>query len=204
MTVRGASIRSFALFVTLAVTLAACGVAPPESGRGQSLSLSAWQPPEAPQSWRLSGRAAVRTSEDSGTVTLSWRETASGYRVDLRAPMAAGAVRIEGDAEMAVLSTASGERYHGTSPRDLLWRAAGYDLPVEYLRWWLRGLAVPGVEGRVTVNAEGAPIAFEQAGWRVSLSDYRPVAEFLLPHRVSVSGDEASARIAVARWSALE
>lgn len=204
MSKRPACSRSLALAVALALLLAGCGVAPPRPEAGETAPLADWRPPEAPGAWRLSGRAAVRTSSDSGTVTVRWRESAGGYRVDLSAPMAAGAVRIEGDDQSALLRTASGDRYRGASPRELLRRAAGYDLPVEYLRWWLRGLPVPDVEGTVTLDGEGSAVAFEQAGWRVTLSEYRAVGDYRLPHRLSVNGEQGSARIAIARWTALE
>jgi outer membrane lipoprotein LolB len=190
------------LVLGAALTLAACGVAPPSpEGIDGARPIARWDAPPAPETWSLTGRAAVRTPEQAGTVSVHWRHDDAGYRIDLRAPLGAGALRLVGDDQGVLLRTAGGEQYRADSARALLQAAAGYDLPVDYLRWWLRGQPVPGLPGEVITDAEGRAAVLRQDGWRVLLSDYREVAGYHLPHRVSAEKEPVSARIAIREWS---
>ncbi len=185
-----------------AIALAGCSVvAPAPDLAGERRATADWTPPEAPATWRIDGRAAIRTPEDAGTVSVRWREGAEDYRIDLRGPLGSGAVRLTGDASGVLLRTGRGEEYRADSARALLAASAGYDLPVEYLRWWLRGQPVPDLGGTVITDDHGHAALLEQDGWRVTLSDYRRVGGYPLPRRVAASGGEVSARIAVGEWT---
>ncbi len=199
-----AAVTRLLLALAAALALAACGVAPPAPERiDGARPIARWQVPPAPDAWAVSGRAAVQTPEESGTVSVNWRNTGSGYRIDFRAPLGAGAVRLVSNGDQVRLRNSRGEEYHADSARMLLRATAGYDLPVEYLQWWLRGQPVPGVPGEVVTAGEGRAAVLRQDGWRVLLSDYRRVEGFELPHRVAAEKEPISAPTPIREWSVL-
>lgn len=190
--------------IALTLLLAGCATTPaPEALSGPTMAIARWQPPAAPDHWRLTGRAGVRAADAGATLNVRWRQTAAGYRLDLSGPFGAGAVRLTSDGDGALLETADGERYRAASAEALLKAATGFTLPVDYLRWWVRGLPVPNLGGTVVVDADGRCARVEQAGWVVRCSDYREVGGFALPGRVSVQRDALRMRLAVGAWTAL-
>ncbi len=189
------------LVVLFAMVLAGCTVAPPRpSDGGRSVELVQWQVPPAPERWSLDGRAAIRVGDDGGTMSVRWRADGGDYRLDMSGALGAGAVRLEGDDTGVTLRTRDGRRTRAPSARALLRRETGYDLPVAYLRWWVRGLPAPGIEGQVRLNGGGHASELHQGGWTITYGEYRSVGRYRLPARLSVDGDGVSVRLAVRRW----
>ncbi|MGD8708859.1 MAG: lipoprotein insertase outer membrane protein LolB [Ectothiorhodospiraceae bacterium] len=184
------------LAAALTVFVAGCATAPPEP---TGPVLANWTGPDVPADWALLGRAAVDTGGRSGTVTVRWKQNDGNYRVDMRAPLGAGAVRIEGNGSHVVVRTSDGERYEGRSARTLLSRHTGYDLPVESLAWWVRGVPAPG-HNEVILDGRGRPTELMQSGWRVSYSSWERVHGYWLPAKLAVERGDIKVRMAVRRW----
>lgn len=192
--------RTLALLLCLA--LAGCGVNPPRPGvSGGRQRLTDWTPPDAPASWTLRGRAAVKVPDDSATLSVYWRQTGEHYRISLRAPLGAGGVRLDGEPNGVVLTTSDGRRHHADSAEELLRQATGFELPVRYLRWWIRGLPAPDLGGEVLLGGDRTtPSGYDQDGWQVRYSDWSAVAGFRLPGRFSVQGARVRLRVAISNW----
>ncbi len=190
-----------ALLVLMVVALSGCAIAPPappDAGRAQS--LSDFPTPDAPDEWALSARAALAVDGEGASAAVSWRHSPQRWRLLLRGALGAGATRLEGAAGGVRLTLADGRTYRGEDPRVLLARLTGFDLPLRHLRWWIVGRPVPGIGGRVTVAPEGDALAYRQAGWAVTLGDYRNVDAYRLPHRLSVIGDGLRLRVRIREW----
>lgn len=191
-----------ALTISLCLALAGCGVNPPQPGKvGARKSLADWRPPAAPASWTVRGRAAVKVPDDSATLSVYWRQDQAHYRISLRAPLGAGGARLDGEPGRVVLTTSDGERRLAASPEGLLQQATGFDLPVRYLKWWIRGLPTPDLGGEVLLGDDHAtPTGYDQDGWTVRYSDWKAVAGYRLPGRFSVKGEGVRLRFAVSHW----
>lgn len=189
------------LLVVTVLVLGGCAIAPPappDASRQQSLRQ--YQPPEAPGDWALSARAALAVAGEGATAAVSWRHRPEDWRLLLRGALGAGATRLKGDAGGVRLTLADGRSYRGEDPRVLLARLTGFDLPLRNLRWWIVGQPVPEIGGRVTVSPGGHALAYQQAGWAVTLGEYASVGAYRLPHRLSVTGDGLRLRIAIGEW----
>lgn len=187
--------------LVLAMTLGACAVVAPEpEADGEILSVAEWMPPAGPTSWRLQGRTALRVADDAATASLFWRESADGYRIDLRGAFGAGSVRVESAEGAVVLRTADGSRYQAGSARELVRAVTGYDLPVEYLRWWVRGQPVPWLGGEVRVDERGLPQRLEQDGWVVRYEGFSETGGHRLPQRLGVTRGRVDVRLVVRSW----
>lgn len=181
--------------------LAACAVQPPESNpTAESLSVAAWEPPEAPGAWTLSGRASLAFDDEAGTASLRWQESTEGYQLDLRGALGSGRLRLVGQADTVTLTTADGEQYTASSPTELVRAVTGYNLPVGLLRWWVRGQPVPWMDGEVSLDAQGRAVALDQGGWRVRYARYARQAGYWLPARVEVRHEAIQMRLVIRDW----
>jgi len=193
--------RMVALVLVSLITLSACAVRPPAPHvTGEWQAIEAWQAAPMPSDWLLDGRVSMTAEDQSATVSIRWHEMADGYQIDLRGALGAGRVRVTGEEGQAVLATADGQRHSAGSPAELMQAVTGYDLPVEFLRWWVVGQPVPWLDGRVRVDEAGRALAMQQAGWDVRYDDYQLADDHPLPGRIAVSRNDIGVRLAVQQW----
>lgn len=181
--------------------LGGCAVVAPEPEvAGERVAVADWTPPAAPERWRLRGRAALEVGGEAATVSLFWRDADGDYRIDLRGALGAGSVRVESEDEGVALRTGDGSVYRADSARELVRAITGYDLPVEYLRWWVRGQPVPWLDGEVRVGEGGLPQRLDQDGWTVRYEGFLDAGDFRLPQRLGVTREDVDVRLLVRRW----
>lgn len=152
--------------------------------------------------WRATGRAAITTPEESVSLSLDWRQADDAYRLDMRAPLGAGNLRLQGNDQGVVLRTSEGTRERADDAGSLLQRHTGLDLPVDVLPWWLRGLPAPEPEvTALDLDGRGRVQRMEQAGWVIEYDGYDarggPVE---LPVRLSMDGPGVSLRAHIRSW----
>lgn len=104
---------------------------------------------------------------------FSWRDDGRALRLDLSNPLGSVLARIRVEPGVSVLERADGSRESAPSPDALLTRIWGHPMPVEGLRYWIRGQAEPGRAAvDVQRDEQGRLTALRQDGWDARLSDY--------------------------------
>lgn len=178
-----------------ALLLGACArmPAPPER---------AWTPPPA-EDWALDGRIAVHSGSDGWHASLRWVQTGAAFRIELSGPLGQGAVRLRGDADSVSLERADGLRDRAAGAAELLERHTGWVLPVEGLRFWVRGLALPARPARWAYDDAGRPLRLQQDGWDIRYTAFQtPPADAALPRRIELVRDGLRAKLVIDRWTA--
>lgn len=181
-----------------AALISSCATLQPDAGQRDYDQRAAEL--RALSEWRMSGRAAIRTRTDSGTVSMNWRQVGERYRVELRAPWGAGTVRIDGGPGAVRLLTDEGEEIFAEEPGELLAYYTGYDLPLESLRYWLLGVPDPAAEVMIERDANGWPARFVQHGWEIVYRRYGIYDGQLLPRTLFMNNGEVDVRVAIHGW----
>lgn len=162
----------------------------------------AWAPPPA-EDWALDGRIAVRSRGEGWHASLRWVQTGAAFRIELSGPLGQGAVRLWGDPGGVSLERADGLRDRAADAAALLERHTGWVLPVDGLRFWVRGLAVPERPARWDHDAGGRPLRLQQDGWDIRYTAFQePPADAALPRRIELVRDGLQARLIIDRWAA--
>ncbi len=139
-----------------------------------------------------SGRFSVRVEEVAGETEavqggFAWYDSGTQVLLDLNTPIGTALARVEVAADgTAVLSEANGQRTQAASADELVERVLGSPIPVQELRYWLRGLlpARPRSSGLQQDDA-GRPVRFIQSGWSVRIDDYDKVGPLRMQlHRI--------------------
>lgn len=164
---------------------------PPADARSALLALTAWH---------ANGRVAVKTANDGWSAGFEWREADERGEVNVRGPFGAGSARITRTPTLIRIEQGSAPPIDVPAPFDALEATLverlGVPLPLTQLRWWLIGVAAPGVP------SVGDAAAFEQSGWRVQVNEYTtvPGAPAPLPRRLVLERDATRVRVIVDRW----
>ena len=184
----------------LAAALAACAGVPPAAETGnwprQRESL------EALDAWQFRGRVNVRYDNESHTPRILWRQRQRDYNIRLWGSFNAGNTLITGDSNGVKLE-ADGEVLTADTPEDLILEQLGYELPVSWLEYWIRGLPAPEGDADLRFNERGQLAEIRQRGWSVSYPDPRRYGELSLPGEIEVlrSANDVRLRFVGLRWT---
>lgn len=153
------------------------------------------------QNWAIEGKLALTDGQDGGSGYFRWERGVHTDHMDFHGALGRGAWRLDAGPDGAELELANGELYRSANLDELVQRHAGWRIPVDYLAWWVRGLAAPaGIEGRA-LDDSGRLIELRQAGWVIRFDRYRSFGEVDLPVKLSASREEARLRLAVRDWT---
>lgn len=153
------------------------------------------------QNWQLNGKVAVQTRRDSGTASVDWVQRGNSYTISLYGPVGSGSMRLSGQPGTVSLVTADGKRYSAKSPEQLLAQRWGFHLPVSNLKYWIRGVPIPGKESITRFDTRNRLTYLSQDGWIVQYQGYMNTQSIDLPSRVAVTSPSLRARLVIYQWN---
>lgn len=183
----GARLRTIrAAGTLLALVLAGCATTadtartPPtaEAVTAGDATRQAWW--AAYPAWAFSGRAAIESGGRGGNGRIEWQQhDIRRYEIALSAPITRQSWRLSGDlhSESGWIDGLEGGPREGEDAEALLLETTGWQVPLQQIGDWVRGMPadVVPVTGLVH-DADGRPARFEQAGWTVRYTGWRPGA----------------------------
>lgn len=157
--------------------------------------------------WEFQGRVAVSKGRNGGSGRIDWSQQGDAYQVQLSAPVTRQSWRLHGDAGGGAgrLEGLEGGPREGSDAHVLLLDATGWDIPVNQLPDWTRGLVLAGSdESGLQRDVDGRPRRLQQAGWDVQYLEWYPAGEGrqALPRRIEASSGDARVRLVIDQWGA--
>ncbi|NQD36946.1 outer membrane lipoprotein LolB [Permianibacter sp. IMCC34836] len=185
------------LFAPIAGLLLLAGCAgktgPTKSLSEQEAAVSALQ------SWQLDGRIGLKRGNEGFSAGLDWHEAPGDFRFELTGPLGETRARLTGSATEAILELPDHAPIASTDIESLLHDNFGWQLPVNRLRWWVRGLAGPDAIVR-SRDAEGRVKQLTADGWQVDYLAWQEVNGLWLPKRLEARNAELSLKLALYDW----
>ena len=178
------SFRRYCFLLGFSVVLSACNIAP--SSNINSNWVVQRNQLQALDSWQLRGRVNVRYDNESHTPRIQWMQQNVEYHIRLWGTFNAGNTLIVGRPGYVTLEQ-DGNIVRANSAEELILQQLGYELPVSYLNYWIKGLPAPDSQADLSFNDLNQLIAIEQAGWSIALSDPRQYGALTLPRRVELT-----------------
>lgn len=196
--------RGFLRSALVLLPLLALGACAPQRIRQDDATLGAQSAREAAvlarASWQLSGRIAVSNGDDGGNADVEWQQQRDRYDLRLRAPVTGKNWRLHGDARAATLEGAREHPLRGPNAAELLAREVNWQLPVNELEYWVRGLRAPGPRAELVFDAQQRPATLRQSGWTIEYRDYFSDREPALPRKVFASKGKHRVRLFIESW----
>lgn len=179
---------------------------PPIAGDARAHQQSRETALAAQPVWSLGGRVAVSNGREGGSGRIDWSQDGARYAVQLSAPVTRQSWRLRGEpGGPVVLEGLDGGPRQGSDAQALVREATRWDIPVDALASWVRGVAAePGRHGpaELAFGGDGRLSGLEQDGWRIAYADWRPApgGGFELPYRLEATRGEARVRLVVDQW----
>jgi len=206
-----------ALAAVLAVSLSACvsldtrkAPAAPDvvttvSAEAQQAEAARVDALRAQPAWSFQGRVAVSKGRNGGSGRIDWQQQARQYVVSLSAPVTRQSWTLSGDSEnrSGRLDGVEGGPRQGEDAQQVLLEATGWDIPVNQLPDWVRGLVAEGAGAeQIDRDAEGRPRRVRQMGWDIQFLDWYPAEgdRPVLPRRIEAVNGDAKVRLLVDGW----
>jgi len=154
--------------------------------------------------WELSGKLAVRQPSDSGTALINhWIQDGEAYDLALSSSfLGMGSTSLKGFPGFIELTLPNGDSYRSNNPEELVEAATGWQLPLENLVWWIRGLPAPEGDFRLLFDEQNQLAIIRQSGWEIRYDRWQ---DFLngypeLPARITALKGEKRVRVVIGQW----
>jgi outer membrane lipoprotein LolB len=149
----------------------------------------------------LTGRVSVRVENKGYPGRIHWQHEPQSDELWLYSPVGSGVARMRQDASGAVLIASDGKEYRAQDLKLLSRKVLGWDLPLEGLQYWVRGLPWPTLEiTEQQYDASGRLKLLKQGAWQVTYLDWTPVGAAGLPSKLDLSGEGLRVRLVVEDW----
>src|SRR3569623_3649720 len=145
----------------------------------------------------VEGRLGVQSASEGWHVSLRWSQDDGRFNLLLRAPLGQGSAQLEGDDREVTLTMADRRRWTATDAESLIAQIVGTPLPVNGLRYWVRGLPMPEGPALRALDEEGRLQSLEQAGWRIAYRGYQQVEGRELPTKLFMENAGYKVRLVV-------
>ncbi len=152
----------------------------------------------AQRNWGVVGRVSIKQENNAWLANIDWQHDEVVDELVISASLSGVLANIRYQEKQIIVETQDGVQV--LKNNDELQRVVGFNPPINYLKYWARGLVVPNVELLNDTGLVKERREFEQAGWRVQLSKYREVSDIWLPHSVSVKNKRLNIKLAIEQW----
>jgi len=184
----------------LLLMVSACSTAPVVTKQQDTLYQSRASEIGSRNSWELEGRLAVNDGKDGGSGNFNWSRQADSTQMDFHGALGRGAWHLEADANGAKLEMANGEVSRAATVNDLARQALGWQIPVDALEWWVRGLEAPGTSQDRELDERGLLTRLSQFGWNIEYGRYNDSDVVLMPYKMTARRENQTVKLLVRRW----
>ncbi|THB70022.1 MAG: outer membrane lipoprotein LolB [Gammaproteobacteria bacterium] len=155
--------------------------------------------------WNINSRAGFSTANDSGSVSMLWKQKDAAYHISLIAPLGQGRLDLYGEDTNVVLKTSDGKTLYGESAQELIKRATGFTVPVANLEYWIKGLPGTSKVESLSYNNDGTIASMQQSGWDIKYLDYQTFDQIskqtMLPRKLQAINGNLKIKIVIKEWN---
>ena len=198
--------RQALIVFMLGVVLSACQSMPVETQASLQQKKAAVDQREAQlaavNSWELDGRISLITDDEAWSGQLYWQQgNTADYFIQFNAPSGQGAMQLLGSDTGVELRLANGKSYSAKDAATLLRQETTWDIPIDGLWYWVRGLPDPQMPVKLTLDPQGAIQEMRQNGWHVEYQRYQRYGSLTFPRKIVIQHEDMKIRLVVTRWT---
>lgn len=152
--------------------------------------------------WQVKGAIGLQDAKQVQSASLQWQQSSvNTFAIRLFGPLGAGNTIIIGRPGQVTLTTSDKKTITATDGETLLRQQTGWQLPIDNIYYWARGLPAPGDSPRVQLDSASRLQSLQQAGWRIDYQRYSPVNGLELPGKIILTNGRMTIRLIINQWS---
>jgi outer membrane lipoprotein LolB len=154
------------------------------------------------QQWTAKGKIAIRAPHASESASLVWQQDNQDTYLQLSGPLGIGATVIHSNGKELEIHQGDEHRAIDISTPDAIALNTGWDLPLQALTYWLKGIPAPASKvQRLEVDPQTELLqSLWQDDWEVNYQQYEQFQGFTLPTRLKIQRGETRAKIIISNW----
>ncbi len=185
--------------------LSACGATRPRvnSEAAEVIQNQRDQSIESQENFHLRGRIAIKNAQDGGSGRFEWTQKGEHIEFELSAPLSNQTWRLEGQPGSYTLTDSKGAPRQSDDAGQLIYAASGWTIPMQELRFWVRGaraIAVNGADAKLSFDATGRLSVLKQNGWTVNYERFADATNNALPIKLRAYKNDAQVKVIVQSW----
>lgn len=149
--------------------------------------------------WQIKGKIGIRTEDDGGSAYIDWSQSFDSFYILLSGPLGQGSTIISGNPFGARLQNAEGD-FISESPEQLVLDHTGWEIPINHLLYWIKGIPAPFGQPTITYNQHGTVDTMEQDGWALMYDRYGVALNQTLPQRIKISKNGLKVTLVIKQW----
>jgi outer membrane lipoprotein LolB len=149
--------------------------------------------------WQAAGKLGLHYQDRGGSLYFTWEQRPDSFTLDLAGPLGQGQTRLSGSPGLVTMENSSTGHLEADTAEALMQQALGWQAPVSYLRFWLRGLPAT-VGASVQKDADGNISQISEDGWQADIERYQQVGDFALPAKLLITGPDTRLTVVVSSW----
>lgn len=155
------------------------------------------------EQWTATGKLALRSSGQSESASILWRQQGVHTHLHLSGPVGIKATSITSDGKQMEMRQGEHVTTWDISTPGEIARSTGWDLPLQALPYWLKGLPYPAMKVQTLELAPDTALLqrLKQDDWEVLYEAYQLFDDLSLPTRLRISRGDTSARMIIRDWS---
>jgi len=155
----------------------------------------------AKANWLMQGRVAISYVDEGGQGLLHWRQQGESYDLRFYDALNRMQLHIKGDAAGVKLHARNGEFREASNAEALMQDYLGWSVPVDALRYWVRGLPQPELVIRESQMIDNRLRLLSQGDWQILYQRYEQVEGVWLPDLLKINAPDLNIKLVVEKWS---
>ncbi len=147
------------------------------------------------ENWKIQGRAIIAQGKEGWHARLLWQEFDDTYQIKLYGPFAQKTVILNGTKESAVLITSNNQQVVSTDAENLIHKVLDVHLPINSLRYWVRGIPAPNSIESIAYDNRGRPTRLLQQSWTIDYLDYANFKTLAMPTKMFIKNADTGQRL---------
>jgi outer membrane lipoprotein LolB len=136
--------------------------------------------------WLIKGKIGFSSPEKKQSANFRWQQAQQQYQLNMTSIIGTSILKMQGDEQSVTLVT-DDETYQDSDPGHLIWRVTGWQIPVEKLRFWIKGQHQK--HDKVIISEQGwvtqlQPNCNNCQNWIINYDNYKLIDKIWLPHKV--------------------
>lgn len=147
--------------------------------------------------WSISGKLAILTEEKKGSARIRWQQHGDDFDLNLSSVIGTRIMEMHKNGAQVTIVDDKGREYRGTQPEELVYRLTGWQMPVEQLPIWIKGL--PG-NSEYDINTDGQLKSIKSENWEMAYQSYQDVSGWRMPEKITFTGPKTELRLVINEW----